>query len=112
MAKEVKQIGSGLADLTKGMWNDIAKPYFSWQQGELDKVGAQIGDELGIPRDWKKKLNPFSGGPAPAPAAAPQEAMPQMDAEAIARARRLAALKASGAGRAGTFLGGAGLGNG
>lgn len=46
------------------------------------------------------------------PAAPTPEAAPSIDPEAIARARRLAALRGQGGGRQGTFLGGASLGNG
>lgn len=128
MAKEVKQVGSGLADLTKGLWNDVVKPlqnelnpitrwnYISEKTGGTGDVFKDLGDGLGVPRDWKQKIGlekpPAAPAAAPAAVAAPKEAMPQMDAEAIARARRLAAMKSAGGGRAGTFLGGSGLGNG
>lgn len=98
-------LGTGLGYLSTGLGLAAGK-------NALDLGSQMTGGSGDIMRDVGKGLG-LGGGGGDAPAAAPAAAaMPLMDEEAIARSRRMAALKGAGGGRTGTFLGGAGLGNG
>lgn len=85
-----------------------------WQEtvlsplGVLNTLSRETGGTGSATSDIKKQLGiPLPGADA---AAADVPVMPVADPEALARARRLAALRSVGNGRTGTFLGGSGLG--